>query len=44
MFDPMPEKPPEGLSWCPVCIGHLAEECEVLGDVAARLAGLGGQA
>lgn len=44
IFDPMPEKPPEGLSWCPVCIGHLAEECEVLGEVAARLAGLGGQA
>lgn len=38
IFDPMPDKPPEGLSWCPACIGHLAEELGVLGDVAARLA------
>jgi len=39
VFDPMPAAPPEGLSWCPQCIGHLAEHLGVLGDVAARLAG-----
>jgi hypothetical protein len=38
IFDPMPAAPPEGLKWCPQCIGHLAEQCGVLGDVAARLA------
>jgi hypothetical protein len=41
IFDPMPSSPPEGLSWCPACIGHLAEVCGVLDDVAARLAGHG---
>jgi hypothetical protein len=44
IFDPMPEKPPEGLSWCPACIGHLAEELGLLGEVAARLAAAGGPA
>jgi hypothetical protein len=39
IIDPMPAEPPEGLSWCPQCIGHLAEYLGVLGDVAARLAG-----
>ena len=38
IFDPMPPVPPGGLSWCPSCIGHLAELQGVLGDVAARLA------
>lgn len=44
IFDPMPEKPPEGLKWCPQCIGHLAEQLGVLGDVAARLAARSGTA
>ena len=39
IIDPMPPLPPAGLSWCPACIGHLAEQFGVLGDVAARLAG-----
>ena len=38
VFDPMPAEPPEGLRWCPACIGHLAEQLGVLGEVAARLA------
>jgi hypothetical protein len=38
IFDPMPEKPPEGLAWCPTCIGHLAEVLGLLDEVAARLA------
>jgi hypothetical protein len=38
VLDPMPSSPPEGLRWCPACIGHLAEQLGVLGDVAARLA------
>ena len=40
IFDPMPPEPPEGLAWCPKCIGHLAELQGVLGDIAARLAGM----
>jgi hypothetical protein len=39
ILDPMPARPPEGLRWCPQCIGHLAEHLGALGDVAARLAG-----
>jgi hypothetical protein len=38
IFDPMPTEPPEGLRWCPQCIGHLAEVLGQLGDMAARLA------
>jgi hypothetical protein len=38
IFDPMPERAPEGLKWCPKCIGHLAEVYGLLGDVAAWLA------
>jgi len=38
IFDPMSALPPEGLRWCPACIGHLAESLGVLGDMAARLA------
>lgn len=37
MFDPMPAKPPEGLRWCPACVGHLAEHLGLLDEVAARL-------
>lgn len=41
ILDPMPPAPPEGLSWCPACIGHLAGQLGVLGDVAARLTAAG---
>lgn len=26
VFDPMPAEPPEGLRWCPMCVGRLAEQ------------------
>src|SRR5579859_7317806 len=38
IFDPMPATAPEGLSWCPMCIGHLAELCGLLNEVAKLLA------
>lgn len=38
IFDPMPDRPPEGLSWCPACVGHLAERLGLLGEVASSLA------
>ena len=38
IIDPMPSSPPEGLKWCPACVGHLAELLGVLGEVAAGLA------
>jgi hypothetical protein len=44
IFDPMPASTPEGLKWCPQCVGHLAELLGVLDEVAAKLAGAGGQA
>ena len=39
LFDPMPAQTPDGLSWCPKCIGHLAERAGMLDKVAAMLAG-----
>ena len=39
IVDPMPVVPPAGLSWCPACVGRLAERAGVLGRVAAELAG-----
>lgn len=39
VFDPMPSSPPEGLRWCPACIGHLAEVYGLLGVIAESLAG-----
>jgi hypothetical protein len=38
IFDPMPAVPPEGLLWCPQCIGHLAERYGLLGEIAECLA------
>lgn len=38
IFDPMPGAPPDGLEWCPACIGHLAERYGLLGEVASALA------
>lgn len=39
IIDPMPDKPPAGLRWCPPCIGHLAAERGLIGEVAYDLAG-----
>jgi hypothetical protein len=41
IFDPMPSAPPEGLKWCPQCIGHLAEVLGKLDELAAQLAAAG---
>lgn len=38
IIDPMPFVPPAGLTWCPACIGHLAEKLDLLNRVAGRLA------
>ena len=38
VINPMPSCPPDGLAWCPVCVGHLAEVLGLLGEVAASLA------
>lgn len=40
VLDPMPEKPPEGLRWCPPCVGRLAEAMGALDLFAAELAGI----
>jgi hypothetical protein len=40
VLDPMPDVPPAGLSWCPLCVGRAAELAGVLGQVAAGLAGV----
>lgn len=41
IIDPMPDEPPDGLSWCPNCIGHLAEILGMMGGVARQLARAG---
>ncbi len=38
IIDPMPLRAPEGLSWCPKCIGHLAERYWLLDEIAESLA------
>lgn len=40
VLDPMPTVPPDGLAWCPRCLGFLAEHLGVLDDLAAQLAAL----
>lgn len=32
-----PHPLPDGLRWCPACIGHLAEQLGMLGEVARLL-------
>lgn len=41
VLDPMPAAPPDGLTWCPACVGRLAELRGVLAGWAAELAGGG---
>lgn len=38
ILDPLPSRPPEGLAWCPKCVGHLAEWYGLLDEVADSLA------
>lgn len=37
IIDPAPARPPEGLRWCPKCIGHLAEVLGLLDDIAGEV-------
>lgn len=37
LFREAPHPLPEGLRWCPACIGHLAEQSGRLGEVARLL-------
>jgi hypothetical protein len=36
--DQLPVKPPEGLAWCPHCIGRAAEAAGLLGGFGEQLA------
>ena len=38
ILDPLPDRPPEGLAWCPKCIGHLAERLGLLEEIGSSLA------
>lgn len=44
VLDPMPATPPDGLAWCPLCVGRLAERLGTLAEVASSLAAKGTQA
>lgn len=37
VIDPMPHRPPEGLTWCPSCIGRLAERYGLLNEIAGEV-------
>ncbi len=39
--DPLPDKPPEGLTWCPKCVGLLADRLGLLDVIASSLAAYG---
>jgi hypothetical protein len=41
ILDPLPDRPPEGLAWCPKCVGHLAEKLGLLTEVGSSLAAYG---
>ena len=38
IIDPLPLRTPEGLSWCPACVGWLAARYGLLADIAESLA------
>ena len=38
ILDPLPDRPPDGLAWCPKCIGHLAERLGLLEEIGSSLA------
>jgi hypothetical protein len=39
ILDPLPVLAPDGLSWCPACVGRAAETAGLLERFAAELAG-----
>lgn len=38
VLDPMPLQPPDGLAWCPHCLGRLAERLDALLWLGEQLA------
>ena len=38
VIDPAPATPPEGLTWCPPCVGRASERAGLLAQFAAHLA------
>jgi hypothetical protein len=40
ILDPMPSVPPEGLDWCPTCVGQYADVVGLIGEIAFDLAGV----
>jgi hypothetical protein len=38
VLDPMPLQPPDGLAWCPHCLGRLAEALDALRWLGEQLA------
>lgn len=38
VVDPLPTSPPEGFTWCPMCVGHLAEWMGLIGMFGLLLA------
>ncbi|GIH07366.1 hypothetical protein Rhe02_54330 [Rhizocola hellebori] len=40
IIDPLPSVPPEGLWWCPTCVGQYADVVGLIDAVAFDLAGV----
>lgn len=38
VISPLPARPPEGLQWCPACVGRYAESIGLLNDIASEVA------
>ena len=38
LISPLPACPPEGLTWCPACVGRYADYIGLLGEVAGEVA------
>lgn len=38
ILDPIPGKPPEGVTWCATCVGRLARRLGILAPVARDVA------
>lgn len=37
-LSPLPARPPDGLAWCPACVGRYAESLGLLGEIAGEVA------
>lgn len=35
ILDPLPSRPPEGLRWCPLCVGRLLDQAGLLPEAVA---------